>query len=296
MANSLATLNGALVAQRALQTLLEEFGFLNHVVADFSPETALYNQVIDIKLPSAIAATDYSSATGYAVSDVTAIDVPLTINKLKSVCYGFDEAARSSTNTNLIELFARNAAQALGLAMMGDLLGLLTLANFSNSSVNVAANFNRAKVIAVGKKLNARKVPASGRYLLMNSDYAETLYGDSTVVANAGSPSDVVRNGKLGALHGFQTFEYAQLPTNGQSLAGVAGVPEALVIAARVPQLPDGEKIAGTVQLVTEKNTGLTMQVREWYDMTLGKHFINFVMMYGVAVGNSAGIERLTLV
>jgi hypothetical protein len=68
----------------------------------------------------------------------------------------------------------------------------------------------------------------------------ETLGNDSVLVSNAGSPSDTVRSGLIGNVHGFQTFEYAQLPTNAQNLAGFAAIPEALVLATRVPPPPEG--------------------------------------------------------
>ena len=112
MANTLGTLNGAIIAKRALATLLEEFPFLSKITTDFSDEGALYNQQINVKLPTAVTAGDYNTTTGYVSQDVTQVDVPVTINKHKHVSFGFTDQERSSTNSNLIERFASNAAQA----------------------------------------------------------------------------------------------------------------------------------------------------------------------------------------
>ena len=118
MANTLGTANGAIIARRALTTLLEQFPFLQQITTDFSNEPVLFNQTVYTKLPSAVSAIDYNTTTGYVSADVTQVDVPVTLNKHKHVTYGMNDAERSSTPTNLIERFAGNAAQALGLHFM----------------------------------------------------------------------------------------------------------------------------------------------------------------------------------
>lgn len=94
--------------------------------------------------------------------------------------------------------------------------------------------------------------------------------------------------------HGFNDNEYSALPANSENLAGFAGVAEGLVIATRLPKIPaDSSEIQGSIEVVTEPNTGLSLQVRSWYDMKLGKEFRTYTLMYGVAAGNPACIERL---
>jgi hypothetical protein len=295
MSNSLANTPGVLIAKRLLATLLEEFPFLRAIATDFSDEPVVFNQPINVKLPTAFgAASDYSAGAGYAVSAANQIDVPLTINKHKHVTYGFSDTERASTTQSLIESFASNAAQALGLAMVNDLLALVVAANFTNNSVNLASAYNRARVVAMGKKLTARKVPKMGRFQIINSDYAETLSNDSVLVSNAGSPADTVRSGLIGNVHGFQTFEYAQIPTNSEALAGFAAIPEALILATRIPPPPD-VSFPGTISTVSEPNTGLTIQLRQWYDPKAGMEYRTYTLMYGVAAGNPLALERLTL-
>lgn len=296
MSNTLATLAGSLVARRILETLLAEFPALTLFSTDFSPEQALFNQPIKIQTPSTLTAGDYSTANGYVAQDVTQTEVPLTINKHKHVTYGFNDQERSSTATGLIERFAKNGAYALGSAMMADLFALVTAANFTNSTLVTAANYNRAAVVALSKKLNGRNIPSIGRFSIVNDGYYETLANDTTVIANAGSPSDTVRSGQIKNVHGILHQLYSQLPANGESLAGIAGTADALAIATRVPTMPANPgEIPGVIQTVTEEKTGLSLQLRTWYDIKLGQELRTFTIMYGVAVGNATCLERLRL-
>ena len=44
---------------------------------------------------------------------------------------------------------------------------------------------------------------------------------------------------------------------------------------------------------MTEPNTGLSLQLRQWYEPKEGKEYRSYVMLYGVAAGNPAALERL---
>ncbi len=297
MANDLGTSPGALIARRAIDNLLEEFPWITKITADFSEEEALFNQPISVKIPNALAAGDYSAVNGYVAQDVSQDDIPLTINKHKHVTYAFNDQERSSFNTLLVEQYARNAAHALGKAITDDLLALITAANFPNSTTmgtNGINDINGAKMGALRKKLNARKIPKAGRFTILNSDYYETLSNDETLITNAGSPSETVRNGELGFVRGFETHEYAQLPDNEENLAGIAGTAESLAIAVRVPTMPDPKKLnGGQVQIVVEPNTKFSIQLRTWYDWQAGKEIYTLTIIYGVAKGDTTRLERL---
>ncbi len=291
MPNSLGTANGTLIAQRILSTLLEEFPFLSRITTDFSQDAVLFNQLIKVQLPSAMAASDYSTTDGYVAGAAAQTEVDLTVDCFKHVTYGFNDVERSSTAVPLIERFARNAAHALGLSMMTDLLELVTAAHFTNSTLLTPAAADIGSLVALNKKLNVRKLPRAGRFFLTNSDGYEYLSQDSRLVANPGSPSGTVRSGELGNVHGVATIEYPQLPANAEALWAIGGTPEALIIATRVPAIPT-TPVPGSIENVTEPNTGLSLQMRSWYDMQKGQEFRSFVLMYGVAVGNAACLER----
>ena len=49
----------------------------------------------------------------------------------------------------------------------------------------------------------------------------------------------------------------------------------------------------GNVQVIRDENSGLAIQVREWYDFALGQHRCTSTLMYGVAVGNASMLQRI---
>jgi hypothetical protein len=301
MPNSLGNTPGTLIAQRALETLLEEFSVIKQVVSDFSTETALLNQQISVKLPSAFgAAPDWSAATGYVAQNANAVDRPLTISRHVHATYGFSDSERSSTSIQLIETFAAAAAQSIGLAVVTDLFKLVNAANFPNSSVATAANFNRAALIAAGKALSTRKVPQGNRFAVIHNDLTPALLADTTVVANPASPSDAVKSGRLGQIHGFEVHEYAQFAAgtgSGGSVncRGIAASPSALLLATRLPAGPEASDFPGRLEVVTEPKTGLSLQVRTWYNANAGMEYRSYGLMFGVAVGIPDALQRLVI-
>jgi hypothetical protein len=289
--NTIGTAPGRIVAKRTLETLLEMYPFLPLIASDFSSESALYNQEIDVKMPSAFStASDYTRANGYASSDTTLTDHPLTINKHKHITYDFDDLERTSHSIPLVEAFAGNAAHALGKALVDDLFAAVTVANYSNGTYYSPVSFGRSDIVNINKTLAGRKIPALGRIAVLNSDYFENISNDATLIANAGSQSDTVRSGYIGNVHGVRVEEYAQLPDNSEDLAGFVCIPEAIMLATRVPALPQDTQ---GFENVTDERTGLTLQMRTWYDKKTGLDNLTLTFMYGLAVGNADCLERI---
>jgi hypothetical protein len=293
MSNSLGNTPGALIARRALATLLEDFPFLRLISSDFSQEQGVLNQALNVKLPTAFGAADnYHTTNGYVSSDANQVDVPLTLTRLIHKTYEFNDAERNSFNTSLIEGFARNAAHAIGMSLVNDLLALVVAANFANESVVTAVNFDRDEFTTANDKLTTRKAPLSGRVGLFNAAYAKTLGADTVIIANAGSPRDTVKTGQLGVIDGVSCHKYAQLPTNGEDLGGFLAIPEALLVATRLPAPPESP-MPGSIGVVTDENTGLSIVLRQWYDPRLGREYRSYSLLTGVAKGIAAGLERI---
>lgn len=291
--NSLGNSPGVLIARRALATLLEDFPILRRISSDFSDEAGVLNQPLNVKLPTAFGAADnYDVNNGYVASDANQVDVPLTITRLIHKTFAFNDAERNSFNTSLIEGHARVAAHAVGMSLVNDLLALITVANFPTETVYAANAHDRAAFVEVNDKLTLRKAPTSGRVSVLNSPYFKKLLGDTTIVANAGEPRDSVSSGQIGNVDGVSVHRYAFLPTNAQNLGGFIAIPEALLVATRLPAPPEAP-FPGTIQTVKDDNTGLAMQLRQWYDASRGKEYRSYSLLTGVAKGIPAGLERI---
>lgn len=292
MANTLGTVNGTLVAQQTLESLLTMFPVLKLIATDFSPSTALYNQQVVSRVVQPTTAGDYNTSTGYVSTDRAVVDVPVTINQHIFHQYDVNDQERSSTNRDLLAEWSQTAAHSLGKRMVDDLIGVINAnatsfptgnrTNFAN-----AAAFTYSSVVDIRAALNKRFVPDMGRFMLLNSDFASSLHKDSTVIANYANPaSTVIDSGKLVRVHGFDIAEYAALTGGTLHIAGFAGNREALVMACRVPEAPSTDlPLGGTIDVVTEPNSGLSIQLRQNYDFQKGREFRTMTLMYGVAPG-----------
>jgi hypothetical protein len=293
MANSIGTTNANVIAQRALEILVANYDFLKSSVTDFSSEAAKYNASIYTHRISATTAQDYSQANGYVASATTQTDVQITLNKFKHVSYAVDDQERTSSNINLIERFAGAAAHALGLQMVGDLLALVTSSSFTSALTQSSATFSYASVVSAGITLNNANVPQHDRYAVLAPSFYGRLLNDSTIVANAQITGEQARTAGIGSVAGFNINMYSAVPSNSITLGGFFAQREALLIAARVPEVPTGVPIPGDISVVTEPRTGLSVQVRENYDVVKGLLQRTYALIYGVKAGETSSLVRI---
>lgn len=289
MVNTTGTLNGTLIAQRTLETLLVKFPVLTQISTDFSPDGVLFNQQIISRVVQPTVATVYDVNTGYPITDRVNVDVPIKISSHINHAYSVNAEERSSTNLDLIQLWADTGAYALGRQIVDTLFGLVKAAAFPNSAPVAVGNFSRSALIDIRAKLNKDGVPDMGRFVCLNSDYDGALAKDTTIVANLyNRNADTITTGLLPEIHGMSLSEYAALPTNGENLVGIAGNKEALLVASRTRKNPSADlPLPGTIEVITDARTGLSATLEQWYDFKLGKEYRNMVMMFGVAVGIS---------
>jgi hypothetical protein len=299
MGNTSGTTNATVIAQKALETLIAKIPFLKKITTDFSDQKAKFDEQVITHIVTAAEATDFVAATGYAPEDRTQVDVPVKINKHKHHTYkvGVDEA--SSSRINLIERYAVTAAYSLASAMIADLCELVTSSNYTNASqIDLGAGgdgFTRKGLILLGTALSKRNVAPMGRFALLNPDYYGSLSMDNvmlTALLQAGA--DAVTSGVLPNLHGFDVMEFASLPTNSQKLAGFVGTPDCMVIATRLPDDPGQGSSTCAITIATEPESGLSVQVREWYNADLAQFRRTYTLMYGVAKGQATSLQRIT--
>lgn len=294
MPNSNATVNSPLIAQTALNTLLAKFPILSRIATDFSSSSVKFNQDIVTHIVTPTVAHDFDPATGYVPDDQAQVDVTVKIDKHAYAGYAITDVERSTSEIDLNQRYADKVAYALGRKVCDDLMALIVAANFSNETEVAQASFGRDSVVDIGTKLNKRFIPDMGRFMFVNSDYYNALQKDEALYKAYITPaaSNVVVSGMLPDVNGFAVIEYSALPENAENLVGFAGIREGLIMAARVPDVPQntGDTV---IRVVTDPRTGLSVQVRDRYDGRLGKQEVSFTLMYGFATGNAPVIERI---
>jgi len=106
--------------------------------------------------------------------------------------------------------------------------------------------------------------------------------------------SDSIQSGRLPNVHGFDVSEFVDMPDNDEDLVGIAGTADALCLATRIPDDPGQGSANCRISTVTEPKSGLSVQVREWYNSELGSFRRSYTLMFGVAVGQAASLQRIT--
>jgi hypothetical protein len=298
MANTLGTTNADVIAQEALKALQARLPILGQIASDHSDKGAKYGERVVVHEVSAATAIDFNTANGYAPSDRTQVDIPVTINKHKHHTYGIGVQEASASRVDLIQRFALNAAYSLGSAIVQDLFALILNATFANKTTKALGaggdGFDRKALLSVGAALSKRGVEPFGRFCVLNADYHASLMNDTALLEMLVlSGQKVVGGLELPQVHNFGVSEFVDLPANGENLVGIAGSRTSLAIATRIPDDP-GEGFSNvSIRTVTEPQTGISVQVREWYDANLGMFKRTYTLMYGVAAGQTGALQRI---
>ena len=298
MANTLGITNADVIAQRALEALITELPFLAFIANDFSDQRAKFGERIIVKEVEAAAAVDFDQTTGYVPAARGMIDIPVTINKHKHHTYQVTVVEASTSRVDLINRFAMTAAHSLGAAICADLGALVKAAAFANYSTKALGaggdGFNRKALVQAGVKLGKRGVPTFGRFCLLNADYYGSLkVDDNLATAFFMAQQAAIQTGILPNIEGFKLGQFVDLPDNGENLVGFAGVPSCLALATRIPDDPGVDFNNVRLSIVTEPQTGISIQVREWYNADAGAYRRTYTLMYGVAAGQANALERI---
>lgn len=296
-ANTLGTLTGVLVVQRALDYLKITFPILSRISTGFSNEPVMFGQTVYTRLRGNLTAQDFVAANGYVDQDATTTDVPIVINKHKYLQLKFGVEELASTMRGLFAEQDEPMHHALGLAMVDELYGLILPANYTTETVSTLANFGRPKVIDMGTAMNGRKIASLGRTLLLNSAYFGQLAKDSAIV-NLGTyqQSGIITAGTMPDIHGFKPIEAINLPAT-SNLVGMGLRADAMALATRAPndytQALPGVPATGVVQLISNPDTGITVMLVQWVDHLAGAARGRVAVMFGVAKAQTASGERL---
>jgi len=301
MSNTLGGINLQVIAQDSLTTLLAQFPLVNKFTTDFGGDILQRGESVTTRIASGVAATDIA-AGGYSRSNVSSTAKTVTLNKHKGFVMGFadGEVARGGYDV-LRRTFIRPAAHAVVKAVMDDVFLLCTAGNFSSTGYNgTVAAFDADAVADISQALTDANVPMAGRTLIVRPSLYTSLAKDNSIQAQYASGTNApLTENLLPRIHGFEINQYTALPNGGVSgfgaldanLKGIAVSPEAILIAARLPATPTNWY--GNVATATDAESGLSIQVREWYDGDAGEQKLSMSILYGMSVGNAACLSKI---
>lgn len=288
--NSLQGVFMTRLARLTLDALLTSELPITSFFTDFSAEAATYGNGVTTRYPNTpIAVTDYTNAKAHENANTT----PRTIILDQYVGTGFEftDTEVSFSDLQLTDIFVKPALNAIFENVMANALARVTAGNFPSAIALTAAQFNANNVAAVSGVQTIAKVARSPRHLLIPPTYAQTLKTDPSVqAAYAYGPGNTIRSGVIPEVHGYQVHEWNGAIPNTANLAAIAFHPQAMLIAARPPALP--RNWAGEVRNVTMPNTGLTVQIRDYYNDI--KQVTEWCIIYGTQIGVPGNLTRIT--
>ncbi len=298
--NSLGSLSGTLILQRALELIFTEFPVLSAISMGFREldgrvDNMLLGQTANTRIITPATVNDF----GTGPSDVTTVDVPLTLNGKKQIHHKFTFAQVNSTDRRLIDEQAMPIAIGIAKHIISQVNALWLKANYTNH-VTVASAWDYDNTIrALRKKAAQLGIPKGRRALVINSDVYDALLGDTMVVAALNNPAngDAIKEGRVPQVGGLMPSEYPDLAGLSENLVGFCGDPSATVYAARAPK--DPREIAanlsfpGIIDYITEPKTGFRVMVNQWIDANTLDINNRLVWLEGYGVGNPAVGIRL---
>lgn len=287
--NTLGGVNATRISQLTLDALQTTVLPFKAFTTDFSPDIADRGNAVTTRFVTNPSVSNFAATRSSQNSTTTARTI--TLSSYVGVDLGFGDTEMSFSDVKLQELYIKPAVVAIFENVMAAALALVTSANYSANTLITAANFNSANVAGLATSLNTDKVPSVGRSLIVSPTYADTLRKDTNILpAYAIGDPNFLKNGVIPRLHNFDIYEYnGTIPTNSESLAAVALAPQAICMAARVPATP--RNWAGQVSNITDPNSGLTLQFRDWYDGQ--EQRTQLCLIYGVQIGVVGNLRRI---
>jgi hypothetical protein len=290
VSNTLGTVVSGIVTQRTLQLMFTRWPILRAITTDFSDEPAKVNEVITtrtIGLPTV-------QNLGGTISNAGVTDVTVTLSLLKEAAFQFAATEWGGTTRNLVNEHAQAMSVSLG-RYLTDTLSALWGDTYTAETVKATAAVDYSTICSIVSAMNGAGVPDGGRFGVVSSAVAAALREDEIVMDHFD------RNTASGYAHwvnleGFtDIWEYPAFPGTNNT-TGFFASKSACVAACRLLADPGtllGFGYPGTLQAVTEPESGLSVLANNYVDANTLALTTRLILLGGVGVGQIACANRL---
>jgi hypothetical protein len=286
MANSI-TAAPAVLAQGVISSLANKLPVLSGISTVFSARPGTQGMSIQVPLIGTSTATTFGSGGYLTQDDATITSSTVSLSHYKVTSRFTPSNLKDYGPQFFINNFVNTASIGLAQKVMDVINAQVLNANYSANSVT-GANLSYSELIAAQKTLDDAKAPQP-RYAVLNSGYIADLRADTTIVGNNVLGAQIIRDGDLGTIAGARIYQFANLATNSESLAGWVAGPDAIAFASALPEtdIPGWE-----VANATDETTGLSVQVIMGQAQS-GYMNVTAPLLFGSAVGRATSLVRL---
>ena len=287
------------VAAESLRTLVPVLAPLKAIaVTDFGAYIAEKGNVVHTRFANKFTASEFVPADGFVSQNANATDVAITLSNHRYTQASFNDTEVASISVEMLRrVFLAPLANSVVKSIFDDVIGQTTAANYSAAAYSGAkSSFNRVAIANVATSLTKANLPFDGRALLLSPDAFGQLLQDPSVAQYLSiGDTGVIRDSKVGRLHGIDIHEVNTFPASGtvynEGLNGIASCREGHVIVTRTVAAPTtggGEQIQ-----VQDTDSGFTYALRMYYNWQMGTTNISASWLSGHAVGNPDAAQRI---
>ncbi len=221
----------------------------------------------------------------------------VTVNKRKYQSLALTSAEIARQPYLNAEEIGISKGRKLAEDVLADILSAVTAANFGAPIFTGASStFDTDDVADIRTALNVAKWPKVGRSLILDSNYDGALVKDDPLLhAEKSGSAEQLRTGRVRPLLGFDGYYDTNLiPANGEYLVGMAAYKSALLVAfSPIEPADDVRQAMVDYRAVTDPETGITLEYRQWGDPGSDTSKRVIEVNYGSAKGEAAAIKRI---
>ena len=244
------------------------------------------------------ASVDWNDATGYVFSGQSnTLSKKITVNKRKyqPLDYSSNDFRRQPY-FDAVRLGRMNF-EKLGVDLIKDILSVVTVANYGAAVKMIpASGYTSDDLVDLDAAATAAMWPKQGRCLFSNTDIERALKKDPSykLALNIGT-EEVIQQGKLPKLSGFDFAAMPGFPDNGESLIGFSAFMSAILSAfCPVDPAPNVRAQLTAYDIVTDAASGISANYRAWGLAQTDRSYEVIESAYGYVAGLLAALQRLT--
>lgn len=290
----------SVVAASALPTLYNTTVLLPLVNRDYDSEfRGKQGDTITVRTPASFIVDEYSRVDGIQLQDPTEGSFTVTLDKLLDVSFPVTSEELTLELSQFEERLLNPAVEAISQDVDGRIAeGLVDAANTSGGGGVVTGTgsslgdkhsaFRKARRV-----LSRNKLPFTQRYSVISPEAVEAITSDQLVLqANTSNSTEALREGSVGRMAGFDTYETQQFGygANDKGQAdGVAFHRSAVAAVTRTLERPMG---LAASQVSVQNYKGLGLRVVKDYDVDKKQDVISIDTLFGTStIRKEAAVE-----
>lgn len=206
-ANSLSAFIPELWAQESLTILEANMVAANLVHRDFENVIANFGDTVNTRQPAEFIMKRKVDTDDVTIQDASAVNVPVQLNQHPHTSFLIRDGEESKSFVQLrdeyIEPALLSIAQGIDEIVLGQLYQFM-----GNSAGKLGTDPGKATVLGIREVMNANKVPAQGRSLIIPPSMEAALLNvaDFVNAEKVGDDGTALREGSLGRKFGLNTF------------------------------------------------------------------------------------------